>query len=61
MASLADDLRKDRLAQFKKKLRAAEDAVLAESRRVRELDSALSSARTVRQATLPRSMQNRGA
>lgn len=57
---LADDIRNDQLEKFKKKLRAAEDAVLAERRRITELSAWMSQARTVRQAALPRSMQERG-
>jgi hypothetical protein len=57
----SDELRKGEFAIFKRKLRAAEDAVLAERRRTAELNSAMSSAHTVRKAALPRSMQERGA
>jgi len=57
----SSELRERDLAAFRKKLRAAEDAALAERRRRRELGEALSTAKTVRDEALPRSLQGGGA
>ncbi|GAA4376847.1 hypothetical protein GCM10023146_32910 [Nocardioides caricicola] len=56
----AGELRSDHLSNLQRKIRQAEDAVLGEKRRQRELDAALASAQTVRQEALPPHLQNRG-